>query len=119
MPSTQTPAPAPPLNPPVIVKPGTETPSSRKKQEGVHAAEDEAVEIEGRKAYFKLRQTWSKCIISWITFLIIFNVILTALVGLGIMNFEKYQWFITAVTIETFLQIVGMGYIAVRFLFSK
>lgn len=105
--------------PPVVLQPGTETPLSRKKREGVHAAEDKGVELDGRRRYFELRHTWSAWIITWISVLILFNATLTALVGLGLLDFEKYQWFITAVTIETFLQIVGMGYIAVRFLFSK
>ncbi|WP_306025713.1 hypothetical protein [Oceaniradius stylonematis] len=56
--------------------------------------------------------------IGWITALIAFNVILTLLVGLGCLDFTNYQWFVTAVTIETFLQIVALGAIAVKYLFS-
>lgn len=76
------------------------------------------VEVTGRQQYFALRSRWSWFIIGWITFLIGFNVYLTAMVGRGCWDFSEYEWFITAVTVETFLQVVGMGYIAVRFLFS-
>jgi hypothetical protein len=76
------------------------------------------VEVEGRRRYFGLRTKWSWIIFGWISVLIIFNMILTYKVGVGSWKFEEYQWFITAVTVETFLQIVGMGYIAVKFLFS-
>lgn len=81
-------------------------------------AESARVEVDGRKQYFVLRSDWSGYIASWISALIIFNGALTVGVGSGWLQFENMQWFITAVTVETFLQIVGMGYIAVRFLFS-
>jgi hypothetical protein len=77
-----------------------------------------AIEAKGREDFFQLRIKWSNWIIGWITSLILFNCALAFFVGLGRLNFQDYKWFITAVTVETFLQIVGMGYIAVRFLFS-
>jgi hypothetical protein len=76
------------------------------------------VEVQGRIQYFSLQNRWSWFIVGWITFLIGFNVLLTAMVGMGCWDFANYQWFVTAVTVETFLQVVGMGYVAVRFLFS-
>lgn len=76
------------------------------------------VEIEGRRKYFELRSSWSSYIACWISALIIFNGGLAVGVGSGWLSFQNMQWFITVVTVETFLQIVGMGYIAVRFLFS-
>lgn len=89
------------------------------KDAALHAAEAVRVELDGRKRFFKLRETWSGWIIAWITGLIIFNSVLTILVGAGKLDFAAYPWFVTAVTIETFLQVVGLGYIAVRYLFSK
>lgn len=103
---------------PVQVKAGTEKETSSKKEAGVAKGALEAVELDGRKQYFELQNKWSTWIIRWITALIIFNAVLAVFVGFGWFNFEKYQWFITAVTVETFLQIVGMGYIAVNYLFS-
>lgn len=81
-------------------------------------AEAARVEVDGRKQYFKLRTDWSFYISCWISALIIFNSALAVGVGTGWLNFIEMKWFITAVTVETFLQIVGMGYIAVKFLFS-
>ena len=77
------------------------------------------VEVEGRKQFFNLQKLWSRWIIIWITCLIIFNTILTVLVGLGWLDFKATPWFVTAVTVETFLQVVGLGYVAARFLFSS
>ncbi|UMM63148.1 hypothetical protein [Aristophania vespae] len=82
-------------------------------------ARAERVEIEGRVKFFELREKWSRGIANWITFQIVSNIMLTFLVGWGCLNFKDYKWFITSVTIETFLQIVGMGYVAVKYLFSS
>lgn len=78
----------------------------------------ESIENDGREKFYALRNKWSSWIIFWISALICFNAALTVLVGLGALDFQNYEWFITVVTVETFLQIVGMGYIAVRFLFQ-
>lgn len=83
------------------------------------SAEAERNEIDGRKKFFSLRQNWSCIIIIWISFLIIFNVSLTVCVGRSWLSFTSDKWFLRLIASETFLQIVGMGYIAVRFLFSS
>jgi len=77
-----------------------------------------AVEIIGRKRYFDLRDKWSSWIIGWITALIVFNAGITIAVGAGCLDYSDYEWFITAVIVQTFLQIVGLGAIAVRYLFA-
>lgn len=74
--------------------------------------------VRGRKEFFDLRKRWSKAILIWISVLIGFNALITLAVGIGCLNFQNYEWFITAVTVETFLQVVGLGYVAVRYLFS-
>lgn len=80
---------------------------------------DLEIESKGRKDFYKLRKKWSKMIIAWISVLIGFNIVLTCFIGWYFFDFEKYQWFIVSVTAETFLQIVGLGYVAVHFLFSN
>lgn len=77
------------------------------------------IESRGRDSFHTLRKDWSKIIINWITYLITFNIILTIGVGSGAFDFLKYKWFIISITLETFLQIVGLGIIAVNFLFSE
>ena len=88
------------------------------KAEHLSEADRERVELDGRKAYFNLRNKWSNWIIGWITGLIVFNCTVAILVGAGKLDYTTHSWFITAVTVETFLQIVGLGYVAVRFLFK-
>ncbi|WP_293450575.1 hypothetical protein [Planktotalea sp.] len=77
-----------------------------------------AVEVIGRKRYFDLRDKWSGWIIKWITALIAFNAVITVAVGAGLLDYSEYEWFITAIVVQTFLQIVGLGAIAVRYLFA-
>lgn len=83
------------------------------------AAERVRVEVEGRKQFFQLQKGWSTSIIVWMSVLIAFNALLTILVGAGVLSFEAAPWFVTAVTVETFLQVVGLGYVAARYLFSN
>lgn len=82
-------------------------------------AERIRVEIDGRKQFFTLQKGWSRAIIAWISILIGFNALLTVLVGAGCLDFTDAPWFVTAVTVETFLQVVGLGYVAARYLFSN
>lgn len=103
---------------PVSVKIDTKTETSPRKEAGLAVATSEGVELDGRRRFLDLRDKWSNWIIGWISALIAFNILLTILVGSGYLDFENYQWFITAVTIETFLQIVALGAIAVKYLFS-
>lgn len=77
------------------------------------------IEAQGASSFYSLRSIWSFCIIVWITILIVFNMLLTVEIGEGKYNFKDYQWFITTVTAETFLQIVGLGYVAAHYLFSN
>lgn len=53
----------------------------------------------------------------WISFFIAFHLVLTMGVGLGWFDYREYQWLIPLITVENFLQVVGMGYIVVRFLY--
>lgn len=77
-----------------------------------------AVEVIGRRKYFDLRDRWSSWIIGWITSLIAFNSLVAILVGMGCLDYSEYEWFITAVLVQTFLQIVGLGAVAVAYLFK-
>lgn len=83
------------------------------------SAEQIRVEIDGRRQFFDLQKGWSTAIMWWISLLILFNAILTVLVGAGCLDFTGAPWFVTAVTVETFLQVVGLGYVAARYLFSN
>jgi hypothetical protein len=80
-------------------------------------AESERIELDGRRQFFKLRGSWSRWLIGWITGLLLFHVALTAAIGFDLVDFRDYEWFLPMVVAQNFLQIVGMGFIIVRFLY--
>ena len=100
------------------IKKDSEKPQDEGKRHELVEAQAKAVEIDGRERYFRLRDRWSTTMICWISALIAFNCLLTIAVGLGWLVYPGLEWFITAVLVQTFLQIVGLGAIAVRHLFS-
>lgn len=98
---------------------GSEQKRKPERDDGQRRATREEVEIDGRESFFVLRLRWSKWMLRWIGWLIVFNVLLTIWVGTGTAKFDDKEWFLTLITAETFLQIVGLGYVAVRYLFSS
>lgn len=80
-------------------------------------AQQKLIELDGRKSFFALRTTWSCCIIVWISIIILFHIVLTILVGCNILNFEAKPWFPVTIIFENLLQIIGMGYIVIKFLY--
>jgi hypothetical protein len=92
-------------------------PSGFEAEKRLTDAKAKAVEVNGRQQFFDLRGRWSKWLIWWITGLLGFHVLLTGLVGYKILDFKDYQWFLPMVVAQNFLQIVGMGYVVVKFLY--
>jgi hypothetical protein len=97
--------------------PTTEPPKELKDSKS--EADREKVELEGRSQFFGLRGLWSFWIILWISIQLLFQIVLTACLGLAWLDFKAYPYFLPIVTIQTFLQIVGMGLIVVNFLYEK
>ncbi len=81
-------------------------------------ARKEQIELDGRKKFFELRNKWSWSIIIWISVFIIFHIVITVLVGCKVLDFQNHEWLLPSIIAENFLQIVGMGYIIVRFLYQ-
>jgi hypothetical protein len=100
------------------MKRNTAQPTDPQKRSELADAIEKAVEIDGRKRYFLLRDRWSTSIVTWISILIAFNILVTVAVGAKWLDYTGLQWFITAVLVQTFLQIVGLGVVAVKYLFS-
>lgn len=77
----------------------------------------EKIELEGRRDFFRLRKIWSVCIILWITIFIAFHGGIALAVGFGHLNYENHQSILLTILAEDFLQILGMGYVIVKFLY--
>ena len=72
----------------------------------------------GWKDYYKLRKRWSVFIMCAIAALIAFQIALTYSIGFKWLNFGESKLFLNLVLGENFAQIVGLGYIVVRYLFK-
>lgn len=82
-------------------------------------SQKESVELQGRRQFYHLRLWWSLAIILWISIIMLFHIFLTAMIGLNTWSFLSSQNFLYGIIIENFLQIVGMAYIIVKFLYPK
>lgn len=81
-------------------------------------ARKEKIELDGRESFFQLRNLWSKCIITWITLFIVFHIFITLAVGLGKLDFQSHVWLVPGIILENFFQVIGMGYIVVKFFYT-
>jgi len=77
----------------------------------------EMIELQGRKDFFRLRKNWSRMINIWISTFILFHSGVALAVGLGHLNYENHHSILLTIIAEDFLQILGMVYIVVKFLF--
>lgn len=73
----------------------------------------------GREKYYLLRDTWSRNLKHLLQVSVYFQVLLAVFVGLNVLVYEKYNSFLMLVAGENFLQIAGMAYIVVKFLFPN
>lgn len=80
-------------------------------------AERERVALDGERQFFTLRGDWSRTVSCWISVLIAFQIGLTFVIGVKALDFKGYDWFLPLVVTQNFLQIVGMGYLVVKFLY--
>lgn len=101
------------------VEPADPVRMKKEKELAAHIAERELAHLNGLKNFYFLRIKWSWSIFGFITFLIFFQSILTVLVGCGVLNFEKYPWFVSIFVTENCGQIIGLAIIVVKFLFDK
>lgn len=76
-------------------------------------------ERRGREEYFILRREWSGRLAWFLGVMILFQIILTLIIGAGWLNFLDYETFLYLVVGENFVQIVGMCILVVQFLFPK
>jgi hypothetical protein len=74
--------------------------------------------LQGVVDHYRFRKQWSIFLILCIGVSLAFQIIVTVLVGLNILNYTSYKWFLPIVTGENFIQIVALAAIVLRWLFS-
>lgn len=88
-----------------------------RKEYSEQSIRERETERKGREAYYDLRNRWSKYLGLFLLLSILFQMVLTFAIGTGRVAFDDYKPFLHVVISENFLQIVGMVYIVVKFLF--
>lgn len=90
---------------------------SDKKIEELHIKREEH-HVKGLEEFFALRKTWSCFIVVAIATLILSQIGILFCIGFEWIKLEKFQNIVLAFYVETFLQIVALAVIVVRFLFK-
>jgi hypothetical protein len=86
--------------------------------ESANQARSGKIELDGREQFFSLRGRWSILLTIWISSILLFQASLTIGVGRGWFDFLHYEWFLPMVIGQSFLQIIGMGFVVVKFLYA-
>lgn len=80
--------------------------------------EERWTKIRGLEAHFAHKSLWSGVLIVTIAWMVLFESILVACVGMGWWDFTKYSWLIPTLMIQFLAQIVGLGLLVVKSLFK-
>jgi hypothetical protein len=89
-------------------------------QEEESGAESAAIasHLKGLEDFYTARRHWSWFLILCIAASLLFQIGLTISVGLKWLDFKDYRWFLPIVVSESFLQIVGLAAIVLKWIFS-
>lgn len=86
--------------------------------DSANQARSEKIDLDGREQFFTLRGRWSAWLLTWISGLLLLEAFLTLAIGFGWVNFAEYKWFLPIVFGQSFLQIIAMGIVIVKFLYA-
>lgn len=75
--------------------------------------------VNGERFFYFLRNCWGILLAIALIVSIIFQFWLTYMIGMGDLNFKGYEIFLNIIAGENFIQVVGLCYIVVNFLFPK
>lgn len=74
--------------------------------------------VRGLQDLYASRRLWSIFLVCCITASLAFQIGITIAVGLKLLDFTQYRWFLPIVASENFIQIVGLALIVLKWLFS-
>lgn len=76
-------------------------------------------EYSGKRFYYKLRNFWGILLATVLTASIVFQFWLTYQIGTGNLRFQGYETFLGIVAGESFIQVVGLSLVIVKYLFPS
>lgn len=77
-----------------------------------------SVKLDGLKSFYKMRRVWSYYLAICLATILVFDIVLVVLVGLEALTFED-DWFLRIVLGTNLVDVIGLVYLVVRFLFGK
>jgi hypothetical protein len=75
------------------------------------------VMLRGLISFYQMRESWSGCLKATLFIILAFNILLVAFVGFGALKYQD-EWFLRLVLSANIADIIGLGAIIVRYLFS-
>ncbi len=75
------------------------------------------IELGGRKDFFQLRKKWSGYLFWFLLLTLIFQFFVAISIGIGLMSYPS-ETVVNVLLTESFIQIVGLVFLVVKFLFS-
>lgn len=81
------------------------------------AREDLSTDIFGKSGYFRMQKFWSWTMVGILTYSVVLQGYLISSVGYNKMDFREYKTFLNLIAGQNFLQIIGLCYIIVKYLF--
>ena len=64
-----------------------------------------------------IQPPWSHFLMFWLSVSIGFQFLLALATGTSVLNFANHESFLIIIALTNFIQIIGMGYVAVKYLF--
>lgn len=94
--------------------------------DSIDKSHKEKIEIDGmilanidKAQDLEMKKNWSKFLYVTVGSILVFEFLLTILVGLGVLDFSEYEWFLRIIVIGGFAQILIMPFTVVSYLFPK
>ena len=101
------------------LKPSATTSLKDEREEAKEESDEAKHHIDGVRKFYNMRTKWSWFLLGCIAALLLFHIGLTIGIGVGVLDFSKYQWFLPLVIVENFAQIITLAVVVVKFLFSE
>ena len=74
--------------------------------------------LQGIRDHYSHKGKWSKFLMFAVGGMIAFQFALLFFVGLGVLDFTKYEWLLPALLVQNLGQVIGLAVYAVKYLFS-
>ena len=75
------------------------------------------IELDDRRQVLDLRSKWSECVRGWVEVSVLFGMMITIMLGFGIISYKDYPTFPGIVIVQILVQIIGLSLVIVKSLY--